>query len=118
MPHDAKQHDQTSGRTRKGIALELGYDVVIAPQTSIRDGIEAVRTMLPLTWFNSGIGDGIEYLKAYRAEYDEKNGVFRLQPVHDFTSHAADAVRYFAVSRHLLGFGSSAPIEYDFTGTI
>ena len=43
--------------------------------------------------------------------------MFRLNPVHDFTSHAADAVRYMAVSRHLLG-GIAQPINYNATGTI
>ena len=36
-------------------------------------------------------------MKQYRKEFDEKNKVFRVRPLHDWTSHAADAFRYFAV---------------------
>jgi phage terminase large subunit len=33
----------------------------------------------------------------YRRDYDEKRQEFRQNPLHDWTSHYADAVRYFAV---------------------
>lgn len=34
----------------------------------------------------------------YRKEYDEKRKVFHDRPLHDWTSHAADAFRYLALS--------------------
>jgi hypothetical protein len=33
----------------------------------------------------------------YRREYDDKRQEFRVHPLHDWTSHYADALRYFAV---------------------
>jgi phage terminase large subunit len=42
---------------------------------------------------------GIEALKQYRREWDGKRQVWRERPLHDWTSHAADAFRYGALSR-------------------
>jgi len=38
-----------------------------------------------------------EALKQYRCEYDEEKKVFSPRPLHDWTSHAADAFRYLAM---------------------
>jgi len=40
----------------------------------------------------------LECLSQYHKEWDEKRGVFRNKPLHDWSSHAADAFRYFAVA--------------------
>jgi phage terminase large subunit len=62
------------------------------------DGIEAVRIMLPRCWFDrSKCEHGLEALKQYRKDWDEKLKAFRDKPKHDWTSHAADAFRYLAV---------------------
>jgi hypothetical protein len=40
---------------------------------------------------------GVNALKSYHKEWDEKNKVFRNQPKHDWASHGADGFRTFAV---------------------
>jgi hypothetical protein len=40
---------------------------------------------------------GLEALKQYRREWDEKLKMFRLTPLHNWTSHGADALREYAV---------------------
>jgi phage terminase large subunit len=37
---------------------------------------------------------GLECLRQYRAEFDEKAKVFKNTPKHDWTSHASDSARY------------------------
>jgi hypothetical protein len=37
---------------------------------------------------------GIDALKNYRADWKEMRGIWSKEPVHDWTSHAADALRY------------------------
>ena len=65
----------------------------------IEDGINAVRVVLPKCWFDaSKCARGIEALKLYRSEWDETLKVLRPRPVHDWTSHAADAFRYLAMT--------------------
>jgi hypothetical protein len=38
----------------------------------------------------------------YHKKYDEKREVYMAEPVHDWTSHAADALRVEAVAREVL----------------
>ncbi len=42
--------------------------------------------------------EGITYLEGYRKEWDDKRGCWKDRPLHDNTSHGADAFRYFAVA--------------------
>jgi hypothetical protein len=41
---------------------------------------------------------GIGALGLYRAKYDDKRATLKPRPVHDWTSHAADALRYLAMA--------------------
>jgi len=54
--------------------------------------------MLPLCWFDAERCDhGIEALRSYHREYDDKNLVWKGRPSHDWSSHSADSFRYLAV---------------------
>lgn len=46
-------------------------------------------------------------MKLYRSEYDDKLQALKPRPVHDWTSHAADAFRYLAMT--LDGMTRSTP---------
>ncbi|HJY05278.1 MAG TPA: hypothetical protein VJ323_03125, partial [Bryobacteraceae bacterium] len=41
--------------------------------------------------------DGIEALQNYRREENTRTGELKSEPVHDWSSHAADAFRYGAL---------------------
>ena len=43
------------------------------------------------------VREGLEALSLYRRDYDERREEYRVKPAHDWTSHYADAFRYFAV---------------------
>ena len=62
----------------------------------VMDGINAARVLFPKMWFDEGCSDGLEALRQYRTEFDEKKKTFKDNPLHDWTSHAADAFRYMA----------------------
>jgi hypothetical protein len=83
----------------------------------VEDGINAVRLLIPRCWFDlAKCKQGIESLKQYRSDFDEKRNVFSNRPLHDWTSHAADAFRYLA-----LGMKSKttlAPINYSPLGIV
>ncbi|MCO6551017.1 MAG: hypothetical protein J6580_10110 [Gilliamella sp.] len=107
-PHDIDNRELSGdGKSRKQIAKE-GYEIDgekysikfnVAPRLSVDDGIESVREILPLCAFDSGkCEQGIANLEAYRKAWDDKNGCWRDKPLHDHTSHGADAFRYFAVA--------------------
>jgi len=65
----------------------------------IQDGINAARLTLPRVWFDADkCRDGIEALRQYRADFDEKTRAFKDTPKHDWTSHTADAFRYLCMA--------------------
>ena len=107
-PHDIDNRELSGdGKSRKQIAKE-GYEIDgekysikfnVAPRLSVDDGIESVREILPLCAFDSSkCEQGIANLEAYRKAWDDKNGCWRDKPLHDHSSHGADAFRYFAVA--------------------
>lgn len=98
-PHDLAVRELGSGRSRQEIAQTLGINFEIAPKLSIDDGIEAARAILSKCWFDAAKCDrGLKAMRNYRKDWDDKNQVFRSAPKHDWSSHAADAFRYLAVS--------------------
>lgn len=99
VPHDAQARELGTGKTRLEVLESLGLkNIVVAKNHRVEDGINAVRMMLPRSWFDATkCAKGIEALKLYRAEYDDKLQTLKPRPVHDWTSHAADAFRYLAM---------------------
>lgn len=107
VPHDAKSKDLRTGKSIEDIMADLGVKVEVLPRTDdvVRD-IELSRTMLPKCWFDrEACLEGIEALKQYRKQWDDKRKVFQSHPYHDWTSNPADAFRQFAV-----GYQAAAPI--------
>ena len=101
-PHDINVRELGSGKSRYETALKLGLQFQICNNIPIIDGIEAARVILPDCWFDiDRCNPGIEALMQYRSGFNEKGGVFTTSPVHDWTSHAADAFRYLAVGLYL-----------------
>jgi phage terminase large subunit len=98
LPHDVEVRELGTGKTRKEVLAGFGIKATVCPNIPIADGIQAVRMLLPTCWFDKDkCKDGIEALRMYRREYDDKRQEFRVNPLHDWTSHYADAFRYFAV---------------------
>jgi phage terminase large subunit len=100
FPHDIEARDFSSdGRTRLAMAEQLGLKpAVVVPRGDVADGIQAVRTLFPRFVFDSEkCYEGIECLKAYRREWSETRKAWLEHPLHDFASHAADALRTFAM---------------------
>ena len=52
---------------------------------------------------------GLECLRQYHRSYNDRTRSFRANPVHDWSSHAADAFRYFAVGLRESGPTMRAP---------
>jgi phage terminase large subunit len=93
----------------------------LAPMHRLEDGINAVRVFLPKCWFDAEkCARGIDALKLYRAEYDDKLQALRPRPVHDWTSHAADSFRYLALTldRKATHSGFYRRIDYPQHGVV
>lgn len=98
LPHDVQVKDLGTGRSREETLRSLGISPKIIPAQSVEDGINAARLVIPRCWFDADkCKRGIEALRQYRRDYDEKLKNFKSRPLHDWTSHAADAFRYLAL---------------------
>lgn len=98
-PHDIAVKEWGSGMTRIEKAKQLGVSFILASSVSVEDGIEAVRSTMDKLWFDQH--KALPLLKAlenYRQEYDAKRKVYKSHPLHDFSSHFSDAMRYLCVS--------------------
>ena len=98
LPHDVQVRELGSGKSRLEVLQEAGLNVRVAPRMGIDDGIQAVRRLLPRCWFNvPKVKVGLDCLRNYRRDYDDKRKVFFDRPLHDWSSHASDAFRYLAI---------------------
>lgn len=99
-PHDIEVRELGTGKSRKEVAASLGIQFTVAPKLEVADGIQAVRDLLPRCWVDSEkCQRGLDALLSYHKDWDEKREVYRNQPVHDWASHGADALRTFATAK-------------------
>lgn len=93
-PHDIEVRELSSGKSRRDTALKMGISFRVVQQHKVSDGIEATRRLFSRFWFDEKrCKHGVECIAQYRYDYDEKRGVFRDSPLHDWSSHCADALR-------------------------
>ena len=107
MPHDAEVREMTNAeiaKSRKEVAEDLGIKPIEIVQRArsmdviIQVHIPAVRNMIEQSWFDQRKCEkGIACLENYRANYDEEKKVLTNKPLHDWSSHGADAFRTFAM---------------------
>lgn len=97
-PHDIRSTDLGTGKTRLETAGKLGWLFEVVKEMRVDDGINAGRLMFPRLWIDeTNCQQFIDAIGQYRQEWDEKRGMFRDSPLHDWTSHAADMYRYAAI---------------------
>jgi hypothetical protein len=100
IPHDAR-----AGSLQTGVSIEDMFNdhfdggrVEIIPALDVNDGIEATRYLFEqVTRFHPRVADGLKRLKSYKYKFDLNTRVFSKTPLHDWTSHTADAARYVAL---------------------
>ena len=98
FPHDVAQRELGNrGLSRIDTLRGLGIKPTVVPAHHREDGINAVRRMLEHTWIDEKRCErGLSCLLSYRREWDEKLVMFKDNPLHDWASHGADALRSFA----------------------
>ena len=118
-PHDIEVRELGTGKSRREIAWDLGLNFRVVPKLPIEDGIHAAQMLIPRLYFDrEKCKYGLECLRQYHRAYNERTRSFRATPVHDYSSHAADAFRYLAVGLREEGRGVTAPqrqavMDYD-----
>lgn len=99
LPHDAKAKRLGTKRSiEEQLRGKLGHTKIV-PNLSIADGIAAARTIFPNCWIDQEkCSDGLQALSHYRYKIIEEDDTLSKVPVHDWTSHAADAFRYMGIA--------------------
>jgi phage terminase large subunit len=87
LPHDVEVRELGTGKSRKETLQDLGLNITVCPRLAVDDGIQAVRRMLPNCYFHPRTKQGLDALRNYRREYDEKRQIFYDKPLHDWSSH-------------------------------
>lgn len=107
MPHDAGSGSIQTGRTLQDVAHEIGIKTtVLEREKDVSVGIEAVRAMLSIAFIDeTKCRHLIKCLENYHKKYNEKTQSYSETPLHDWSSHAADSVRYMANARLQYGRG-------------
>ena len=99
LPHDASVHELGTGKSRVETLAAMGRKIARIPRLGLADGINATKLELARMWFNEATtAEGVEALRQYRTEYDEKTKTFGDMPRRDWTTDIADAARYMAVA--------------------
>lgn len=97
FPHDIEHHELSTDASRKATMEGLGVAVNTVPMHNVLDGINATRRMLDRTWIDpERCARGLEALRQYRREWDDNLKDWKQNPLHDWSSHGADALRTFA----------------------
>ena len=102
LPHDAGETSQQTGHCDARIISDLckqaniGFRYTVLPKLRKQTGINYTRKRFSNYYFNDmepGVQDGIKKLELYHKKYDVRRKTFQDEPVHDWTSHCADAFR-------------------------
>lgn len=98
FPHDvAVKELGNGGLSRIDTLRGLGLKASVVPQSNVNDGINAVRRLLDAAYIDEGRCErGLNALSNYRREWNEKTRMYSDKPLHDWSSHGADALRTFA----------------------
>ncbi len=93
VPHDgANKTLAAGGRSIGDQAYAMGIPMEVIPATSVADGIAAGRKTLAYCSFDiTRCKRGLDALRSYHYPWDEKDRTLGDAPVHDWSSHDADA---------------------------
>jgi len=95
MPHDVKQTEWSTGKSRRTVLMQKGLNVSVVPMMRVIERIQVARSMFKHCWFSeSGCRNGIEALASSRAKYDPITKSLSSDEVHDWASHASAAFQY------------------------
>ena len=113
-PHDIRVRELGTGTSRYEVASNLGVNFMICRKVPLMDGIDATRNLLKRSYIDLSQCQKGFALQLYRSEYDDSKQIYSDRPIHDWTSHAADALRMFAVEMSQSGTSNwGQGLNYD-----
>ena len=106
FPHDIVHQEFSTGNSRLDALAALGIQANVVRESSVLDGINEVRQVLGRAWIDPERCErGLEALRQYRREYDERLKDWKANPLHNWASHAANSCGTLcSVSRNCITF--------------
>lgn len=102
LPHDAAHKRINTGKSVEEQLQELGVtNTNVLPVLPVDAGIQRTRTLFPRLYIDDKSERTryfLECIRHYHKEFDEDRKVFRSKPEHDWSSNAADALRYLCLA--------------------
>jgi len=98
-PHDINAREISTGKTRLDYAKDLGLSFNVIAARNLDDGIQVGKFMFNRLWIDEEkCSLWLDAISQYKREWDDKRGMFKEIPYHNWTSHAADVHRYAALA--------------------
>ena len=118
FPHDIEQRELSTGHSRKEYAYSMGMQPIkVCPKLSLEDGIHAGQILLAKTYIDrQKCKPFLDAMKWYHRKWIDKQRIFS-KPVHDHSSHYADAWRTCAVAMQELDFNQNKKLDRYAIGT-
>jgi phage terminase large subunit len=102
LPHDGQAKDFKSGKSAEEIMRALGRSPRIVERLDVESGIKAARMIFPRVYMDPSAERLLHCLKRYRRTINQTTNEPG-PPLHDDSSHGADAFRYLAVCSDQMG---------------
>jgi len=100
LPHDAQAKTLAAAGRSVYEQFTKDYDLknvtILQNRNTEMQGILAARHLFSRLWIDQGQEDFLNALGQFRREWDDDKKCFRDRPVHDWTNHFADALRYLS----------------------
>jgi phage terminase large subunit len=115
LPHDGAAAN-IRGEAVPDQLRKMGINcTILARATNLRAERDLLNNTIAFSAFDAHkCADGILALENYHFEWDVDRGVFKKEPLHDWSSHASDAARYAAIAASKIkgGLYSATPAEF------
>jgi len=100
-PFDINKRELSTGQTLKSTAEKIGLKFELVPSVGVIDGINKTRLLWPRLYINEILcGQFLTAIKNYQKKWDEKLLKFSNEPIHNWTNHASDMLRYASLVEH------------------
>ncbi len=97
LPHDGAVTQYILGKSAQDVFEGLKFKVDIVPEIGVNNGMQALKRLIPMSWFDSEkCSTGLKWLRMHRENVHERG--HSLGPYKDKSIHCADSARYMAVA--------------------
>lgn len=97
LPHDGAVTQYILGKSAQDVFEGLQFKVDIVPDIGVNNGIQALKRLIPMSWFDiEKCSVGLKHLRMHRENLHERG--HSLGPLKDAHIHCADSARYMGVA--------------------